>query len=105
MVQLTNLILAATDDGTGSKVLAYSMVVRCVVFYFGFIVMWGPVVWVVCADMFPLHVLGKCTSMTTFANWFWVAVVQFVFPLANAASQTACFSFFGVFVLIAAVVR
>jgi hypothetical protein len=81
------------------------MVVVYTFFQSGFAVMWGPVVWVVFAETCPLHVHGKCTSMITFANWFWAAVVQFVFPLANAASYTACFAFFGVFMLIAAVVR
>ena len=82
---MTNPILAATSDRADSKVLTSGMVVVCTFFQFGFIVSWGPVVWVVCADMFLLRVRGKCTSMTTFTNWFRVAVVQFVFPLTNAA--------------------
>ena len=65
MAQLTNSILAATDDWAGSKVLLYGVVVVCAFFQFGLVVTWGPVVWVVCVDMFLLCVRGKCTSMTT----------------------------------------
>ena len=50
--QLTNSILATTDDNAGSKVLVYGVVVMRVVF----------------AEMFPLNVREKCTSMATFAT-------------------------------------
>jgi hypothetical protein len=50
--QLTNSILAAMDDNAGSKVLVYGVVVVRVVF----------------AEIFPLHVREKCTSMATFVT-------------------------------------
>ena len=65
VVQLTNLILADTDDGAGSTVLAYGVVVVCAFFQFGFTVTWGSIVWVVFVDMCSLLM-----HMITFVNRF-----------------------------------
>jgi len=63
-------------------------------FIVGFAASWGPVVWTVCAEVYPLRERGKATGLTTMTNWFWTTIVGALFPLASSASLTGCFAFF-----------
>lgn len=73
----------------------------CAIYVIGFAYSWGPVVWVVCAEMFPMRERGKANSVTTFSNWFWTCIVGAVFPIASTASLAGCFGFFAAVVFIA----
>lgn len=77
------------------------VIVFCALFVIGFAYSWGPIVWVVCAEMFPLRERGKANSLTTFANWFWTTVVGQLFPIASSASLSGCFGFFAGMVFLA----
>lgn len=70
----------------------------------GFAYAWGPVCWVVCAEMFPMRERGKATSLTTFCNWLMTTVVGAVFPIASSHSLTGCFGFFAGVVFVAVLV-
>jgi hypothetical protein len=76
----------------------------CALYVIGFAYSWGPVVWVVCAEMFPMRERGKANSLTTFSNWFWTCIVGAVFPIASTASLAGCFGFFAAVVFIATTV-
>lgn len=78
--------------------------VFCALYVIGFAYSWGPVVWVVCAEMFPMRERGKATSLTTFSNWFWTCIVGAVFPIASTASLAGCFGFFAAVVFVATTV-
>jgi MFS family permease len=60
-----------------------------------------PVVWVVCAEMFPMRERGKANSLTTFSNWFWTTIIGALFPIASSYSLAGCFGFFAAVVFIA----
>ena len=70
--------LAAVDESYGEGVqnqsLGIGICTMCALYVIGFAYSWGPVVWVVCAEMFPMRVRGKATSLTTFSNWFWATM-------------------------------
>jgi sugar phosphate permease len=64
-------------------------------FIIGFAYSWGPAVWVVCSEIFPLCARGKATGLTTMTNWlFTTIIVGAVFPIASDASLSGCFAFF-----------
>jgi hypothetical protein len=98
-------ILASFDTGAGSaQAIGIGVTVFCALYVIGFAYSWGPVVWVVCAEMFPMRERGKATSLTTFSNWFWTCIVGAIFPIASTASLAGCFGFFAAVVFIATTV-
>lgn len=58
---------AAGDDlQTASQLI---LMVFCALNIFFFAASWGPVVWVVTSEIYPLKVRAKAMSISTFANW------------------------------------
>lgn len=84
-----------------SQELGIAIIALCAIYVIGFAYSWGPVVWVVCAEVFPIRERGKANSLTSFANWFWTTVVGAVFPIASTASLAGCFGFFAAVVFLA----
>lgn len=94
---IANTILASMDQTitVGWCVLAFAAI-----FIIGFAYSWGPVIWVVCSEMFPFHARGKATGLTTMTNWLCTTLVGALFPMASEASLSACFGFFAVMIII-----
>jgi len=63
---------------------------------------WGPMVWVYCAEIFPLRFRGICVGITTTANWVGNYVIAQFTPLLLGAIGFNTFFIFGAFSLIAA---
>lgn len=68
----------ASAPGAVSKVV---LLVSAVVYIFGFACSWGPVAWVICAEIFPLKGREIGMTVTTMVNWTFAGVV-----MANALS-------------------
>ena len=73
-------------------------------FIIGFAFSWGPVVWLVCSEMFPYRQRSKATGLTTMTNWGFTTIMGGVFPIASSASLSGCFAFFAVMITIGTVV-
>jgi MFS transporter, SP family, galactose:H+ symporter len=67
----------AMIGGTAKAVL----LVSTIVYIFGFAVSWGPVVWLVCSEIFPLEGREVGMTITTMVNWTFAGLV-----MANALS-------------------
>lgn len=93
-----NAILASLDQ---TDTVGVFVVIFCALYVVGFAYSWGPIVWVVCAEMYPLRERGKANGLSTFTNWFWTTVVGAIFPHASAASLSGCFGFFAGVVFVA----
>ncbi|MGH9524017.1 MAG: sugar porter family MFS transporter [Terriglobales bacterium] len=57
------------------------LLVSTIVYIFGFAVAWGPVVWIVCSEIFPLEGREIGMTITTMVNWTFAGLV-----MANALS-------------------
>jgi SP family galactose:H+ symporter-like MFS transporter len=57
------------------------LLVSVIVYIFGFAVSWGPVVWLVCSEVFPLEGREVGMTITTMVNWTFAGLV-----MANALS-------------------
>ena len=104
---IVETILAAIDENHQGEPLqstGIAIICFCAVYVIGFAYSWGPVVWVVCAEMFPMRERGKANSLSTFSNWFWATIVGAVFPHASTASLAGCFGFFAAMVFIGTIV-
>ena len=93
-------ILASMKDG--GSAIGISVAVFFALYVFGFAYSWGPVCWVVCAEMFPIRERGKANSLTIFSMWFWTTIVGAIFPFAASASLSGCFAFFAGVIFLAA---
>merc|ERR1719162_1478983 len=96
---IPNVVFTSIEDPSDS--IGIGVIVFCALYVIGFAYSWGPVVWVVCAEMFPMRERGKANSLTTFTNWFWTTVIGAIFPIASSYSLGGCFGFFAGVVFIA----
>lgn len=88
---IANAILAGVQQ---SRAVGWIVIVFAGIFIIGFAYSWGPVVWVVCAEFFPVRARGKATGLTTMSNWIMTTIVGACFPAAQQASLSGCFGFF-----------
>jgi SP family galactose:H+ symporter-like MFS transporter len=66
------------------------LLVSVIVYIFGFAVSWGPVVWLVCSEIFPLEGREVGMTITTMVNWTFAGLVMgnalsFMARLGNAS--------------------
>jgi sugar porter (SP) family MFS transporter len=90
-------ILSSLDQ---TKEVGWGVLAFAAFFIIGFAFSWGPVVWIVCSEMFPYRTRGKSTGLTTMTNWFCTTVVGALFPVASSASLSGSFAFFAVAITI-----
>lgn len=95
VMMLMALIMNAIFSSLGQTLtIGWCVLVFASLFIIGFAFSWGPVVWVVCSEMFPYRTRGKSTGLTTMTNWMFTTIVGAVFPAASSASLSGCFGFF-----------
>lgn len=59
---------------------SYFCIVMIYFFVAGFAYSWGPVGWVYPAEIYPLNIRAKATSITTAANWLMSTSLSLPFP-------------------------
>jgi MFS family permease len=94
---VANAVLSSLSE---TITVGWCVIAVCAVFIIGFAFSWGPVVWIVCSEMFPYRTRGKSTGLTTMTNWLCTTIVGAVFPVASTASLSGCFAFFAVAIFI-----
>lgn len=52
------------------------LLIAAIVYIFGFAVSWGPVVWLVCSEIFPLEGREVGMTITTMVNWTFAGLVM-----------------------------
>jgi SP family galactose:H+ symporter-like MFS transporter len=52
------------------------LLISVIVYIFGFAVSWGPVVWLVCSEIFPLEGREVGMTITTMVNWTFAGLVM-----------------------------
>ncbi|CAE8581792.1 unnamed protein product [Polarella glacialis] len=86
----------ATDDSVGG-----AMVVLVFAFVMSFACTWGPVVWVYCAEIFPLKHRARCIGVTTMTNWVGNFVIAQFTPFLLDIAGFSTFFLFGFFCFLA----
>lgn len=81
----------AAAVGSGPKTV---LLLAVIVYIFGFAVSWGPVVWLVCSEIFPLEVREVGMTITTMVNWTFAGLV-----MANALTFMQTFGNASIFYL------
>ncbi|KAI7857479.1 general substrate transporter [Circinella umbellata] len=73
----------------------YVAIVMIYVFAIGYEFSWGPVVWVVCSEIFPTRIRAMCLSVTTAFNWAMNATIAKVTPIMMENITYGTYFFFG----------
>ncbi|KAF9884110.1 hexose transporter hxt1 [Aspergillus nanangensis] len=61
-----------------------AMVVFACLFITGFAMTWGPMVWTICAELYPSRYRAKAMSLSTASNWLWNFLIGFFTPFITA---------------------
>lgn len=86
----------STSQGAGHAMAA------CVFFFvMNFAFGWGPIVWVYCAEIFPLKYRGRCVGITTSTNWAGNYIIAQFAPMLLESIGFSTFFVFGGFSLAA----
>ncbi|OBZ88450.1 High-affinity glucose transporter [Choanephora cucurbitarum] len=114
---LCGIVMAATgkvtfDEATGKHGVdmsgninaSYFCIVMIYFFVAGFAYSWGPVGWIYPAEIYPLSVRAKGTSITTSANWLFNFVISEICPAMLASITWGTYIFFGCCCIIMSVV-
>ncbi|KAG1146841.1 hypothetical protein G6F37_004925 [Rhizopus arrhizus] len=104
---LCGIVMAATgrvyDTADGEKAIdmsgnvhaSYFCIVMIYIFVAGFAYSWGPVGWVYPAEIYPLAIRAKGTSITTAANWLMNFVISLFVPVMLTTITWGTYIFFG----------
>src|ERR1700761_344075 len=51
----------------------------------GFATTWGPLPWVICAEIYPIQYRATCMALATASNWTWNFLIGFFTPFITNA--------------------
>ncbi|KAI8147437.1 general substrate transporter [Fennellomyces sp. T-0311] len=93
---------AALPDGAEAVVGAksYAAMVMLFIFAIGYEISWGPLMFVICAEIFPTRIRAICMSLTMAIYWAMNAVIAKVTPLMITQLTYGTYFFFGSTVLL-----
>ncbi|KAM7222573.1 General substrate transporter [Rhypophila decipiens] len=66
---IASFATATGDTGGNQQTQNYLLIVFVAIYIFFFAASWGPVVWVVTSEIYPLKVRAKSMSVSTASNW------------------------------------
>lgn len=61
-----------------------AMIVFACLFILGFASTWGPIVWTICAELYPSRYRSKAMAISTASNWLWNFLLAFFTPFIVA---------------------
>ena len=113
---LCGIVMAATgrvyrDEETGQMDIdmsgnihaSYFCIVMVYFFVAGFAYSWGPCGWVYPAEIYPLSIRAKGTSLTTAANWLMNFIISLFVPVMLTTITWGTYIFFGCCCMIMAI--
>lgn len=86
-----------------NQIASYTMIVLVYVFVAAFAFSWGPTTWLYCAEIFPLSMRAKGTSLTTAAIWATNCLVSFLVPVLLENITYGTYLIFGILCFVMAV--
>lgn len=87
------VLSAAAGSKVGAK--GYVAMVCIYIFAVGYEFSWGPIVWVVCSEIYPTRIRAMSLSITTAFNWAMNACIAKVTPIMIANITYGTYFFFG----------
>ncbi len=79
-------LVSATGGAAASGGSSYIALIAVVVYIMGFSFYWGPVVWIMLAEIYPNSIRGKAMSIAVAAQWIMNFIVTLTFPIMDGSS-------------------
>ncbi len=79
-------LVNATGPSGGSGGSSYVAIAAVVVYIIGFSFSWGPIVWVLLAEIYPNSIKGQAMSIAVAAQWIANFVVSQTFPMMDGST-------------------
>ena len=57
-----------------------AMIVFACLFILGFASTWGPIIWTICAELYPSRYRSNAMALSTASNWLWNFLLGFFTP-------------------------
>jgi SP family galactose:H+ symporter-like MFS transporter len=99
---LTMMVLSLTVLGVAAKYAETSSIMQIIsvssvlIYIFGFAISLGPIVWILCSEIFPIYARDFGIMFTTASNWIFNAMLAWIFPSLIAwLGSNAFFLFVG----------
>ncbi|KAG1144014.1 hypothetical protein G6F37_001778 [Rhizopus arrhizus] len=89
----TNGTLGVVGAAVGAK--GYVAIICIYIFAIGYEISWGPIVWIVCSEIYPTRVRAISLSITTAFNWAMNATIAKVTPIMMNDITYGTYFFFG----------
>ena len=88
----------------GREGMAFITAASIMVYSASFMFSWGPICWVLIAEIFPNTIRGKAVAIAVAFQWIfnWIVSTSFV-PLANSMGYWFTYGLYGVICIIAAI--
>ncbi|KAI9356114.1 general substrate transporter [Pilaira anomala] len=86
-------LVGTVGAAVGAK--GYVAIICIYIFAIGYEFSWGPVVWVVCSEIYPTRIRAMSLSITTGFNWAMNACIAKVTPLMIAKITYGTYFFYG----------
>ncbi|MBY0379974.1 MAG: sugar porter family MFS transporter, partial [Burkholderiales bacterium] len=67
--------LQSTSVAILNQAQQYTLVIFCLLFIFGFAVSLGPIIWIICSEIFPLEARDIGITITTMGNWIFNTII------------------------------
>jgi len=100
----TGLLCVSRPDGekwaVSNQSAGWVIAISAFFFVFNFAYGWGPIVWVYCAEIFPLRYRARCIGVCTMANWVGNFIIAQFTPMLLEAIEFSTFYVFGLFCLV-----
>jgi hypothetical protein len=68
-------------DHAHKVIPAVALLILVCIYIIGFSISWGPIMWNMIGQLFPLKVRGTGASIATFVNWTSNGLLMFLFPM------------------------
>lgn len=102
-VSLFTLAIVTNFAEKGSGLSAWIVMIALAVYIVFFSATWGPIAWVVMAEVFPLNVRGLGTGFASVIDWFADLIVSLTFPILLTWLGTSIFAIYGIICILAIV--
>uniref|UniRef100_A0A7S2JHX9 Hexose transporter 1 n=1 Tax=Zooxanthella nutricula TaxID=1333877 RepID=A0A7S2JHX9_9DINO len=100
----TGLLCVSRPDGekwaVSNQSAGWVIAISAFFFVFNFAYGWGPIVWVYCAEIFPLRYRARCIGVCAMANWVGNFIIAQFTPMLLEAIEFSTFYVFGLFCLV-----
>jgi MFS family permease len=95
-IALAGLSIFTKMSSDANYILPYITLAACCLYIFFFALTWGPIMWIMIGEVFPLKIRGLGVGVSSVANWTANLIVALTFPLLLSQAGETVFLIFAI---------